>query len=159
MKRHFLTLRVLILFSLLAPVATQAAPVTGIIDFGRGFLVGAEDEDFVFLSETRLFPADVSNPAGPVVQWSGTVLADLEDGVIKGEQRIRRPLAGGDQSEVTGRLSPLITIEPNPGTPPGTIQVPLDLVVSGQFEIPSFLFGPTGSARNSRRNTPDAKRE
>lgn len=150
MKRHFPTLRVLILVTLLGPVATQAAPVTGIIDFGRtGLVVGAEDDDFVFLSEERFFPADVTNPAGPVVRFFGKVLADVEDGVIKGEQDMRRPFIRGDQSEVTGRLSPLLTIEPKPGVPPGTIQIPLDLVVTGQFEIPSFLFGPTGSARNT----------
>ena len=99
--------------------------------------------------DERFFPADPSNSSGQVIRWFGKVLADVKDGVIKGEQDIRRPLARGDQSEVTGRLSPLITIEPKPGVPPGTIQVPLDLVVSGQFEIPSFLFGPAGSARNT----------
>ncbi len=153
MRRHRLGLQALLLLTAAACSAAQAADfVTGRIDFdNRGVFNGADD-NFVSLLEDRLFPADTANPAGPVVQLYGKIHADLDKGVIKGEQRVRRPLPGGDISEITGRLGPIFTIQAAPGTPvvPGQlIRVNLDMVIAGHFEIPTFEFGPGGRGQNN----------
>jgi hypothetical protein len=152
MKRPHAVYRALVLLGSLSPLLAAAAvnaPASGFLDFGRGVAFGAEDDRLAVISREFITPADPANPAGPSIRFFGHARADLVDGVLRGEQQIRRPNPAGDSAEVRARLLPLLTFEPTASVPAGTvIQVHVDMVVSGQFEIPNFLFGPSGQASN-----------
>ena len=152
MKRPHAACRALVVLGCLCPFITPAAvhqPARGSMDFGRGVVFNVEDDRLAVLSHELITPADPTNPAGPAVRWFGQARADLLDGVLRGEQQIRRPGAGGDKVEVRAQLQPLLRFEPAPGDPAGTtVQVHVDMVVAGQFDIPTFLFGPAGQGLN-----------
>ena len=152
MKRPHAACRALLLLGSLLPLAAPAAvnaPARGFMDFGRGLVFNVADDQLAVISRELIAPADPANPAGPSIRWFGQSRADLIDGVLGGEQQIRRPGAGGDAVEVRAHLQPIVKFEPVPGVPAGTvIQVHVDMVVAGQFDIPTFLFGPAGRGVN-----------